>query len=467
MLQIGIGRLPVKSVDEANAVVEKIIHYSSAKNAFGSGRNEICFIADDEDNNLHFNYAEKLAVLVDTTDPVFNISKIYLDAFEQETNSNGQFYPDVNHAITDKINEGVNIIDYIGHGYYNGLAHEQILTEEDLDNWDNPNYYPLMYAATGDFGHFDDPDKYSLAEQALLLEGKGLSAIVAPTRATYAGGNFILQREFYKIIMNNQDYTLGKAFKIAKQQTGGSENTKKYCFLGDPSMKLAIPEYKVTTEIINGTPVSYPLDTINPGEQVIVSGYIVDSDGEPYYNFNGTMEVKVYDRIDTLSTLGNDPQSIVTDFTVWDSVLLILNTDILNGQFAFSFNLPYTLNEEYGTLKLSYYGIDYPVDARGQFSGLVVGGPANAIPENESIDDILTLYPTLVTSDLFFVAKQNINNLQLELYDLTGRRILEYSEQKIPTGTKSGINLSGLKAGMYIIRVNTDNRFNTFKIIKQ
>ena len=179
------------------------------------------------------------------------------------------------------------------------------------------------------------------------------------------------------------------------------------------------------------------------------------------------MEVKVFDRIDTLSTLGNDPQSIVTDFTVRDSVLLTLNADILNGQFAFSFNLPYTLDEEYGTLKLSYYGIDYPVDARGQFSGLVVGGAASAIHENEAIDDILTLYPTLVKSELYCLVKQNMDHLQMELFDLTGRNIHTYSEQNIQAGTTNCIDLSRLKSGFYIIRVNADNRFSTFKIIKQ
>ena len=63
-------------------------------------------------------------------------------------------------------------------------------------------------------------------------------------------------------------------------------------------------------------------------------------------------------------------RSPITDFIVRDSVLLTVNTDVLNGQFAFTFNLPYEMSDEYGTLKFSYYAKDFPMDARGQFADI-------------------------------------------------------------------------------------------------
>ncbi len=131
--------------------LKKIIHYSSSESAYGSWRNDICFIADDEDNNLHLNDAKKLRNIMDTTDPIFNISKIYLDAYEQISDTGGQSYPEVNQAITDQINQGVNIINYTGHGSYNWLAHENIFSEEDLENWANYDFFPLMVTATCEF----------------------------------------------------------------------------------------------------------------------------------------------------------------------------------------------------------------------------------------------------------------------------------------------------------------------------
>ncbi len=467
MLKIGIGRIPAKSPEEATAAVEKIIHYSSNENAFGSWRNEFCLIADDEDSNIHLDHAEDIAELVDTADHIFNITKIYLDAYEQVSNSNGQFYPDVNQAITSKINDGVNIIAHIGHGSYIGLANEKILTEEDLENWENYDYYPLLFTASCSFGQFDDPEKYSLTEKAVLMENRGLSSVIAATRPTYAGANHAFQKRFFINTLHHSEYSLGKLLKLSKQEAGGFDNNRKYCLFGDPSMRLAIPEYEIITEAINGVQVTEPLDTINPGEQLIVSGYIVDADGEPFYNFNGPLEVRIFDRIDTLTTLGNDPQSIVTDFLMRDSVLLTITTDILNGQFAFSFNLPNNIDEEYGTIKFSYYGMDFPLDARGQFADLVVGGQQSAINEIKAMDDVLTFYPIPVKSQLNCLAKQNINHLQLDLYDLTGRKIHSHSEQNIQKGKISSMELSALKPGLYIMWVNADQQFSTIKVIKQ
>ena len=324
-----------------------------------------------------------------------------------------------------------------------------------------------MFTATCSFGQFDDPEKYSLNEKAVLMENRGLSSVIAPTRPTYASANHTLQKIFFTNILHHPGYSLGKLLKLSKQEAGGFDNNRKYCLFGDPSMRLAIPGYEVITEVINGVQVTEPLDTIHPGEQVIVSGYIADAEGEPFYNFNGSLEVRIFDRIDTLTTLGNDPQSIVTDFLLRDSVLLTLNTDILNGQFAYSFSLPYSLDEEYGTIKFSYYGMDFPMDAGGQFSDIILGGQPSAINEMKAMDDVLTLYPIPVTSQLNCLAKQNIHNLLLDIYDLTGRKIRSHTEQNIQAGKISNMDISALKPGMYIMRVNADNRFNTFKIVKQ
>ncbi len=60
LLDIGMGRLPVSTVEEAEQLVEKIIAYDNLDNQ-GSWRNQICFIGDDEDGNLHMRQADELA----------------------------------------------------------------------------------------------------------------------------------------------------------------------------------------------------------------------------------------------------------------------------------------------------------------------------------------------------------------------------------------------------------------------
>ena len=114
-LDIAIGRLPVASNDEANALVEKIIDYDDG-GYFGDLRNRVTFVADDEDNELHMRDADELAEWVRANQTTFNVDKIYLDAFAQVNAAGGDRYPAVNEAIERQLFKGSLIVNYTGHG---------------------------------------------------------------------------------------------------------------------------------------------------------------------------------------------------------------------------------------------------------------------------------------------------------------------------------------------------------------
>ncbi|MCA1747512.1 MAG: C25 family cysteine peptidase, partial [Bacteroidales bacterium] len=126
MLDIGIGRLPASTIEEAELLVDKLIEYDQPE-TFGDWRNYICFIGDDEDGNIHMRQANSLATTIEEKYPDYNINKIFLDAYPQESTPTGDRYPDVTRAINDQMNRGALIINYTGHGGVNGLAHEKIL----------------------------------------------------------------------------------------------------------------------------------------------------------------------------------------------------------------------------------------------------------------------------------------------------------------------------------------------------
>ena len=85
LLDIGIGRLPAKSLDEANNMVRKIINYHNADSR-GDWRNVMTFIADDgddSDGNIHMSQAESLSNIINDNYHLYNLEKIYLDAYDQ------------------------------------------------------------------------------------------------------------------------------------------------------------------------------------------------------------------------------------------------------------------------------------------------------------------------------------------------------------------------------------------------
>jgi len=106
-LDISIGRMPIKNLEEANDVVDKIINYDTSPSTFGDWRNQLVFIGDDEDSSRHTKDADEVSELVADENPVFNQDKIYFDAFQQISTPGGQRFPDATEAINQSIFKGV------------------------------------------------------------------------------------------------------------------------------------------------------------------------------------------------------------------------------------------------------------------------------------------------------------------------------------------------------------------------
>jgi len=466
-IEISIGRLPVTNLSEADAIVQKIILYSSSLEKMGNWRNEVCFIADDEDSNLHFTDVEELCGMVDAINRPWNIKKIYVDAYPQDTLENGQqICPDVNMAITEKINQGVLLLNYTGHGNHEALSYEKILTSEDIQNWTNSNRFPVMINATGALSRFDDPEIISLSEKCVLPSEKGMIAVFAPARATYAGANYQFHTQLLNAINNNPGLTFGMQIKLAKNMGGNNANNLKFILFGDPSMRLAIPLLNITTTAVNGIDASIFQDTLQPGEQINISGQLTDSLNNQVYDFSGILKIKVFERAIVDSTLGNDPNSAVSTFLRQDSVLLDLETEVLNGQFAATFNLPQSMNEEYGYIKLSYYASEELKDARGQYSGIMVGGQTSSTSEY-SMKKFIELYPTITSGILNFSLKEEVPQLHIDIVNLSGNKVFEKEYSRYKSGERGQINLSSLEKGFYIVRIYFENKVNFFKVIKQ
>ncbi|HNI46189.1 MAG TPA: C25 family cysteine peptidase, partial [Chitinophagales bacterium] len=79
-LDVAIGRLAARTETEALAMVDKVIHYVTADVCKADWRNTLCFIADDQDGNLHLGDAEDEANAIRNSNKNYNVNKIYLDA---------------------------------------------------------------------------------------------------------------------------------------------------------------------------------------------------------------------------------------------------------------------------------------------------------------------------------------------------------------------------------------------------
>ncbi len=397
-IDIGIGRFPVSNLTEAQVMVDKIIRYSSPDYPVRSDwRNVITFVADDENINLHLNQAEEMTAIVASKYPLFNVNKIYFDAYKLFEIPGGSRFPDANAALNDAVSKGSLIINYTGHGGETGWSFEQVLTTADIEKWTNAEKLPVFVTATCEFSRFDNPERFTAGEMVILHPNGGAIALYSTTRLAYAGQNIKLDTSFFNHLMDRDEHgefiKMGDLIRISKNNNENSQLLRNFVLLGDPAQNIAFSENNVKTTLINGQPIEEPV-TVEGLSTVTVNGIIQDGTGKKITSFDGIVNCKVYDKPVTNTTLGNRPypETYPEDFKVQNSVLFKGDVPVKSGDFQFSFIVPKGIALQFGKGKLSYYAYSMDKDAAGYSDQVIIGGRDNSInPVNQGPDIALFL----------------------------------------------------------------------------
>jgi len=399
LLDVGVGRLPVSTTEQANAVLAKIQHYVSGSNT-GDWQSKLCFIGDDEDGNIHMTDANTLADYLSTSNPEYNIQKIFFDAYRQESSSGGASYPEVTNAINTTVNNGVFLVNYTGHGNERWLAHEKVLMLSDVSSWKNTKQLPLFVTATCEFSRFDDYHLTSTGEQILLSPDGGGIALVSTTRLVYSSPNFTLNYKFINNLFKfNEDstshYRLGDLIKISKNLSGTGNNKRNFTLLGDPALMLRYPELGAEITSINGKPVDEEADTLKALSVANLSGRIFTPIGQVASDFSGNATITVFDKKSEIKTLANDGGMPMTFFS-WDNVLYKGRAIVNNGLFSIDFVVPKDIRLSFGTGRISIFADDLARVAMGYNESVIVGGVFNSpYTDNEGPEIDVYLNDTL------------------------------------------------------------------------
>jgi hypothetical protein len=343
LLDIGIGRIPAKTLAEASSYVQKIKTYHQPA-SLGAWRNESIYIADDEDFNAHLDDAEIITAAA-AQSPLPAVQKIYLDAFQQRNAGNGNRYPDVNDRILNEVQRGVLLLNYSGHGSYQRLAEETIVDKSQVDQWQNEFRLPLIVTATCDFAPYDNPVIASLGEDLLVRPRSGAIALMTTTRLVFAFSNRIMNRNYVQTLLRAPgDIRLGDAVRQAKNLTYTSSadviNNRKFTLLGDPALRFGAPKLGVVLEEIWDLAGQRRVDTLRGLSTYRLRGTVRDSVGQLITSANGELYISVYEKPRVEKTKGNDPQSFVATYTQDQAILFKGKASLANGRFETTFMLP-------------------------------------------------------------------------------------------------------------------------------
>lgn len=390
-LNIGVGRIPVRSSYQADVLVTKIISASKpSSQTNGNWENRMTLIADDGDGNLHLSDTEYLYNIINTNNKQMNVNKIYLDAYPQESTPGGETASMVNAAINRDIEDGTLIWNYVGHGGNTGLAQENVVNISTINSWANNNKLGFYVTATCSFGRYDKPGLTSGAETILLSPNGGSFANLTSTRTVFASTNATINRAFYKFaFLKNPDgsfYSLGDIMLLTKNSSLEGVYNRNYGLLGDPSMKIRYPQQKMVVTSLNGVAVNAVPDTLKALSKVMLEGLVQDAvSNATLTNYSGLSKITIYDKPATLVTYGTGGSSPTT-FKLQSNIIFDGLATVTNGVFKVSFIVPKDISYQYDFGKISLYSeqANGTIDAGGYLSNIVVGGSNPNAPDDRT-----------------------------------------------------------------------------------
>lgn len=392
-LDVGIGRLPVNSVEEAEGVVQKLLRYADPIQSIGPWRQKLDFVSDDVDEDweqILTLISDRIATRVDTTYPQFNVNKLYSDSYVQVSSAGNQSYPKLRQDLLRSIQEGNLITTYMGHGGEVNWASEDILQLEDCRSFTNGAKLPLFITVTCEFSRYDDPLRTSAGEYLITNPLGGAVAMLTTTRAVFVGGATLLTDSIFNEVLEQeagQFKTFGQIIRSAKNsvQTG---DKLRFTLLGDPAMRLNGPEQLISIDSIKVYNQSssqwIESDSLRALDLVRVNGRVTNASGIADSTFNGTVRLQLFDKAQSKAMLDNDNVGYQASYLFRNQRAYQGVVDVVNGQFAAEWRMPLDLVLDWGRGKLSAYAEAGDRDAAGATQRVVLGDLASDAPRDET-----------------------------------------------------------------------------------
>ena len=381
-IALAVGRIPARNPAEAEMIVQKLRQYKTSKK-MGTWQNQLTWVADDADYNLHLQDAEEIINNLNVKTTNWNHRKLYLDLFKASQTLTGATYPEVNKAIQESVQSGTLVLNYTGHGNYLRLSEEAVISKSEMQLWNNVGKLPVMVTASCDFAPYDQPAVAPIGFDALMQDEKGIIALVAANRLVFAYSNKQINDAFMQALLvpnpSGKFTSIGQALQAAKKynfaRNGDRLNAFKFGLMGDPAMQIAQPTYQIQCTALNELPWTDSFN-LKAGGKYTIKGKLVGENQKVDY-FNGFVDMVLWDAPGTKKTLANQATSQVVAIETQEQAIFKGKATVANGQFEISFIVPGTMpSSTAARLKLQLYAYNDSIDASRQFQSIFIQGVA-------------------------------------------------------------------------------------------
>ncbi|MGY6629499.1 MAG: C25 family cysteine peptidase [Wenzhouxiangella sp.] len=235
-----LGRWPVRSLGDLEAIVTKTLDWSGNANALAGA----VWVADSDDpNQASFrSQAERMIDgLVEAGWPEDELHRVFIDDIGDVTAAR--------HALFDLLEQGQAFTGFVGHGAPAMWTFQGLVAPNDLADLDNRGRPTLVSTSTCYTSYFVSPFSETVAHRwmnGFMLDGAGnqvagaangaVAIHGAATLSNYAQNEFVVQR-VKQALMDGA--TLGEAVLQARQAAAErrmNDQVRNWTLLGDPTL---------------------------------------------------------------------------------------------------------------------------------------------------------------------------------------------------------------------------------------
>ena len=245
---ISFGRIPSSNIDEINNFVEKLTNFLLQPN-IGKWRDTAILVADDEFKNTsnqacEIKHTSNSDIIYNILSNYMNVSTLYGINYQAQSTADGLSHIELNNDLIDKINNGVALINYIGHGDQRSLSAEKILDmQRDLNQISiSDNKLGLWVVGTCKFGQYDNDT--CMAEK-LITDKDAAIGIVSTVRSVSSTFNIDFLDNFFSEYVRSFDtqdvVRLGDLMinsKIITQNASTNYQGHLFHLFGDPALPI-------------------------------------------------------------------------------------------------------------------------------------------------------------------------------------------------------------------------------------
>jgi hypothetical protein len=250
-----VARIPCENNTQLSSYIDNVIKFNKQKN--NAWHNKVLFLADDDyqyDSKDPISYystshMQMCDIIADLIKGYF-VKKIFAGFYQLDDKMQFSLVTD---DYLESIKNGSLLTFYFGHGHYNLLSDERMLTGRAISRFDSRYINGCFISLSCENGAYFEPFNKSMCKQYLFTPSKGFAAYIGSTTIEFARSNEVIAKSFLRVMNSLENKPLGYQWWKSLEPVFASNYSQNYSYLGDPAIYLTKNTRTIQLTPNNGT----------------------------------------------------------------------------------------------------------------------------------------------------------------------------------------------------------------------